>query len=63
MQELRRGEGRLCASPDPALGWRSFTGGAMSSGYRVARDVDSYLLDAGVRPASAVNELVRSVGT
>jgi len=44
LPELRRAEGRLFfASGDSAIAWRSFIDGAIESGYRVAREIDSYL--------------------
>ena len=61
--ELRRTEGRLFfAGADSAPVWRSFIDGAIASGYRAARDVDSHLLGAGVRPASALKESTQPVG-
>lgn len=44
LPELRTTEGRLFfAGADSATAWRSFIDGAIESGYRAARDIDSYL--------------------
>ena len=48
LPDLRTTEGRLYfAGADGAIAWRSFIDGAIESGYRVARDIDGYLVAAG----------------
>jgi pseudooxynicotine oxidase len=62
LPDLRATEGRLFfAGADSAIAWRSFIDGAIESGYRAARDIDSRLIGSG-HQAQFVAEAVRPAG-